>query len=127
MCERTFDMGDAGSSYSRFRRALAAGNLTLIRAAAAELATMSLADALHVCVLLCEREPQSFDRAGVRWLGRFCLEQPGASLADVEHVREAFSLLRTDPAAAIELLQAAGAPGAAALALARSQNRRAAP
>jgi hypothetical protein len=40
-----------GSSYARFRRALETENLTLVRAAAAELPTINLDDALRVCLL----------------------------------------------------------------------------
>ena len=43
-------MSIKGSPYANFRRALATGNLLLIRAAAAELPTVNLDDALEVCV-----------------------------------------------------------------------------
>jgi hypothetical protein len=39
-------MGNAGSPYPRLQRALATGNLNLIRAAAAELPRVDLSDAL---------------------------------------------------------------------------------
>jgi hypothetical protein len=41
-----------GSPYTRFRRALDTGNLTLVGAAAAELRTINLDDALRICLLL---------------------------------------------------------------------------
>jgi hypothetical protein len=41
-------MGDAGSAYARFQRALATGNLALIHAAASELPQVDLGDALAV-------------------------------------------------------------------------------
>lgn len=116
-------MGDAGSPYSRFKRALKTGNLMIIRAAAAELPVIKLEDALQVCVLLRDREPERYERAAVRWLGRYCVERPDVTLDDVEHARAAFALMRTDPAGALEILQAVCAPGASAAARARTQQR----
>jgi hypothetical protein len=99
-------VSDAGSPYSRFRRALQTGNLTIIRAAAAELPVIRLDDALQVCVLLRDREPERYERAAVRWIGRYCVERPDATLEDVDHARAAFSLMRRDAPAALEILQA---------------------
>jgi hypothetical protein len=113
VCEHVF-VSDAGSPYSRFRRALQTGNLTIIRAAAAELPVIRLDDALQVCVLLRDREPERYERAAVRWIGRYCVERPDATLEDVDHARAAFSLMRQDAPAALEILQALCVPGAAA-------------
>jgi hypothetical protein len=71
-----------GSPYSRFRRALESGNLLLIRSAAGELPSVDLKDALQVCLVLREAEPESFERAAVRWLGRYCLER-NPNLAEI--------------------------------------------
>jgi hypothetical protein len=50
----------------------------IVRAAAAELGRLSLADALAVTLVFLDGEPQRFDRAAVRWHARYCLEhQPG--------------------------------------------------
>jgi predicted transport protein len=98
-------VSDAGSAYSRFQRALMTGNLTIIRAAAAELPAVRLDDALQVCVLLRDREPERYERAAVRWIGRFCVERPDVTLEDVDHARAAFGLMRRDPAAALGVLQ----------------------
>jgi hypothetical protein len=103
-------VSDAGSPYSRFKRALATGNLTLIRAAAAELPRIRLDDALQVCVVLRDREPDRYEHAAVRWIGRFCVEHPDVTLDDVDHARAAFALMRRDPAAALGILQALCAP-----------------
>jgi hypothetical protein len=99
-------VSDAGSAYSRFQRALTTGNLTIIRAAAAELPAIRLGDALHVCVLLRDREPQRYERAAVRWIGRFCAERPDITLQDVDHARAAFQIMRRDPERALGILQA---------------------
>jgi hypothetical protein len=98
-------VSDAGSAYSRFQRALTTGNLTIIRAAAAELPAIRLDDALQVCVLLRDTEPQRYERAAVRWIGRYCVERPDATLDDVEHARAAFSIMRRDPTRALAILQ----------------------
>jgi hypothetical protein len=86
-----------GSSYVRFRRALDSGNLALIRGAAAELPQVPLDDALRVCLLLRDKEPARYGRAVVRWLGRYCLEQRGATLSDLLLAAEAFEGLSSDP------------------------------
>ena len=99
-------MTSQGSAYQRFRRALATGNLTIIRAAAAELPTVRLDDALQVCVLLRDREPERYEPAAVRWIARFCVERQDVSLQDVQHATYAFSLLRKEPEKALSILQA---------------------
>jgi hypothetical protein len=66
-----------GSAYGRFRRLLEhRQSLTLIRAAAAELpAPMPLDDALELCLLFLELDPERFDAAAARWAGRLILER----------------------------------------------------
>jgi hypothetical protein len=86
-----------GSPYARFRRALDSGNLTLIRSAAAELPQVSLDDALRVCLAVRNSEPESYERAVVRWLGRFCLERRDVTLTAVRAALEAFERLPTFP------------------------------
>src|SRR4051812_7636455 len=95
----------SGSPYARFRRALATGNLTLIRAAATELPRVDLGDALTLCVLLAAREPERYERAAIRWLGRFCLERP-VTLVQVTQAAAAFELLSSDEETALARLQA---------------------
>lgn len=104
VCEHTF-VSSSGSSYQRFRRALGTGNLTLIRAAAAELPQVRLDDALEVCVLLRDHEPERYERAAVRWIARFCVEREQVTVEDVAHAGTAFALMRTDPERALTILQ----------------------
>ena len=78
----------------------------LVRAAAAELPAVSLDDALHVCVLLRDREPERYERAAVRWIARFCVERREVSLEDVDEASRAFALMREDPERALLALQA---------------------
>lgn len=96
----------SGSAYGRFQRALKTQNLMLIRAAAAELPTVRLEDALHVCVLLRDREPERYERAAVRWIARFCVERHDVSVEDVDHAAAAFRLMRSRPEQALQVLQA---------------------
>jgi hypothetical protein len=93
-------MSIKGGSYARFRRALETGNVTLVRAAAAELPTINLDDALRVCLLLRRADAGLYERAVVRWLGRFALEHPGATLPMVHQAVPAFERLPDDPEAA---------------------------
>ena len=93
-----------GSPYSRFKRALASGNLTLVRAAAAELPSVALADALAICLLMSERDDERFERAAVRWLARLALERPAIALDDLRHALVAFEALPHNPVAARQAL-----------------------
>lgn len=96
-------MGDAGSAYQRFQRALATGNLQLIRAAAAELPRVDLGDALAVCMAIRAAEPQRFERAA-RWLARYAVEK-ATSVADVRTASEAFATMLQRPDDALGTLR----------------------
>jgi hypothetical protein len=98
-------MTSQGSPYSRFRRALKTGNLAIIRAAAAELPHVDLGDALAVCLAIRDAEPQRFERAALRWLARFCVERPAATVADVRVAASAFERMGRDPDGALEVLR----------------------
>jgi hypothetical protein len=95
----------SGASYHHFRRALQTQDLVLIRAAAAQLPQVRLDDALEVCVLLRDREPERYERAAVRWIARFCVEREQVSVEDVTQAGTAFALMRTDPVRALTILQ----------------------
>jgi hypothetical protein len=116
-------MTSEGSPYARFRRALETGNELLVLGAARELPQIALDDALRICLVLRDGDTTRYERAAVRWLGRYCVERPDVTLDDVEHARAAFALMRTDPEGALEILQAVCAPGAAAAARARVARR----
>jgi hypothetical protein len=63
------------------------GSLTGVRAAVANLpGPPPLDDALVICLLLLDQEPDRYVRAAVRWLGRLLLEQRGMSLGHAELV-----------------------------------------
>lgn len=58
-----------GAVYGAFERALAKGELDLVRAHAAELPRVGLGDALRICLLLRDQDPERYDRAALRWAG----------------------------------------------------------
>ena len=68
-------MSIKGGSYQRFQRALDVGNPTLVRAAAAELPRVGLEDALGICLVLLDAEPERFPVAAARWHAKLCLER----------------------------------------------------
>lgn len=85
-----------GPAYAAFRSALASGDLERIRRTARGLPEVRLADALSICVA-CREEPDLYERAAVRWLGRFCLESKGVTLDVVYQVAEALERLPDSP------------------------------
>ena len=99
-------MTTSGSAYARFRRALETGNELLVLAAARELPHVSLEDALRVCLLLRDREPERYERAAVRWLGRFALEARGVTIEALRSAADALDVLPHRPGEAMERLQA---------------------
>jgi hypothetical protein len=76
----------------RFRRPLDRGNVTETLSSAAELEHVDLADALGLCLLLADKEPQRFGRAVVRWHGRFYREAQ-VGLEEAKAVLAALALL----------------------------------
>jgi hypothetical protein len=87
-----------GSAHARFRRALATGNPTIVLAAAAELPRVELGDALAICLVLADGASSRYDRAAVRWHGRFCLEARGLELKDAALTLAALQALKGDHA-----------------------------
>lgn len=111
------------------RRALATGNPLLVRAAAAEMPSVGLEDALAICLVLLDAEPVRYEPAAVRWTGRLPTERGGLTLADAEAAAANLAALRNDRLARLaalelaELCQDAGLPHAAALLTKRSDSR----
>lgn len=95
-CEHLF-VTSQGHPYARFRRALSTGNPTLAWAAAAELPTLSLVDALALTLLLAGRDPGRFGRAALRWHGRFCAEAFEVDLEEGLAVLVLLSAIRDRP------------------------------
>jgi hypothetical protein len=94
-----------GSPYSRFRRALGSGNEHLVVAAARELPQIALDDALRICLVLRSGDPARYERAAVRWLGRFALEARGVTIDDLRLAADALDALPDRTQEAMERLQ----------------------
>ena len=77
----------------------------MIRAAAAELPRLALDDALEVCLIVRDTQPERFDAAAVRWIGRYCAERPQITLELVDAVVAAFRELQREPELGLERLQ----------------------
>lgn len=69
-------------------------NPLLVRAAAAELGTISLADALSICLVLLRAEPNRYGRAAVRFHARLVQEVARVELEDAQIVLAALQGLR---------------------------------
>jgi hypothetical protein len=94
-----------GSPYARFRRALATGNEQLVTAAALELPRIALDDALRICLVLRGGDPARYERAAVRWLGRFALEARDVTIADLRFAADTLDALPERASEAMERLQ----------------------
>lgn len=87
-----------------FRAALDAGNLPRVRQLAAEMPAVTLADAARILALIRLYEPQSFDRAAVRWMARYTRER-ARSVDDPAQAVDALDCMREDPRATDALAQ----------------------
>lgn len=94
-----------GSAYGRFRRALEVGNELLVFAAARELPRVGLEDALRICLLIRDGDPERYERAAVRWLGRFALEAQGVTIEALRAAADALDALPERANEAMEQLQ----------------------
>jgi hypothetical protein len=88
--------------YVIFRQALDAGDLSRIRSLAAAMPRISLEDALRICLLM--RDHDGYERAAVRWLGRFALEARAVTIEDVQAAAAALDALPDRPDSAMERL-----------------------
>jgi hypothetical protein len=100
-----FAMTSDGNPYARFRRALQTGNAALVTAAALELPRVKLDDALRICLVLRGGDPERYERAAVRWLGRFALEARNVTIDDLRVAAEALDALPDRATDAMERLQ----------------------
>jgi hypothetical protein len=94
-----------GSPYVRFRRALDSGNELLVIAAARELPRIGLEDALRICLLIRGGDPARYERAAVRWLGRFALEGRHVTIEALRRAADALEALPERPTDGMERLQ----------------------
>jgi hypothetical protein len=70
----------------------------------------NLEDALTVCLVLRRAEPDSYERAVVRWLGRFCLERRELTFAGLRVALSAFERLAHAPEEATAQLRRLARP-----------------
>jgi hypothetical protein len=98
-------MTSDGNPYARFRRALETGNEALVIAAALELPRIALDDALRICLVLRGGDRARYERAAVRWLGRFALEARNATIDDLRLAADALDTLPDRATEAMERLQ----------------------
>jgi hypothetical protein len=94
-----------GSAYVRFRRALEVGNPNLVHAAALELPRVALDDALRICLVFRDGDPERYERAAVRWLGRFALEARGVTIDALRTAADALDALPEHPDQSMGRLQ----------------------
>jgi hypothetical protein len=76
-------VGTAGSPHARLQRALAREDLLGAHAAAVDLGRVNLADALRILILIARKDPDRFERAAVRFIGRVASETPTLRLHDL--------------------------------------------
>jgi hypothetical protein len=91
--------------YPIFRAALDRGDLNAVRSYAREMGPIRLDDALRICLLMRDSDPDTYERAAVRWLGRFALEARGVSIDELRLAAEALDALPTRAGDAMETLQ----------------------
>jgi hypothetical protein len=84
--------------------ALDRGDLEWLRENAQRLAPLRLTDALRICLIVRDQEPEQFEKAAVRWLGRFAFEARSATLADLKLAAQALGSMPVDADMAMEQL-----------------------
>src|SRR5438552_17349448 len=80
LCEHPFVESQIASLGADFQRAVQQGNVMRAEAAARQLGQLPLDQALRLVVLYAEKEPIKFERAALRWLGRYMTEGKAVSL-----------------------------------------------
>ena len=88
-------MTSQGSPYTRLRRALDHGNVIEALSAAGELQHVGLVEALEIVLLLCDRAPDKYGRAALRWHGRYCREVRDVTLEEALAILATLALLPT--------------------------------
>jgi hypothetical protein len=81
------------SPYARLRHALDRANLTQALAVAGDMPHLGLVEALELLLLLCDRAPEKYERAALRWHGRFCRETAGVTLVEGQAILALLAML----------------------------------
>jgi hypothetical protein len=95
-------VSEKGSPHGRFQRGIERRNLLAAEAAARELGGLNLPDALSLLLVIAAKDPTRFERAAIRWHGRFETETRGVGFAEAQVLLGALAALR-DPAPALGL------------------------
>jgi hypothetical protein len=98
-------MANQSSAARRFQRALAIGNPRLVRATAAELPHIGLAEAAAIMLVIERTEPENYEHTALRWLAKLATEGPHVDLSSVAHAATALEALPHEPAARATLAQ----------------------
>src|SRR5690349_1840649 len=96
-------MTSEGSPITQLRRAIRSGDLLLVRAAAAT-TRVDLEDAFAILLLIARHEPDRYDAALVRWIGRLRGELPKLTPHQLELVSTSLAALPMRPVTAIDVL-----------------------
>lgn len=99
------------AAHPMFRAALETRNLHRVLQVARSMPKLSLPDAVRVLDLMANAEdadPDLYERAAVRWLGRYCREVRGVTVEDTIRVANALDQIDQDPAAVEVLLNLSG-------------------
>jgi hypothetical protein len=92
-------------AYPTFRAALDTGDLNRVLQLAKSMPSVTLRDALQVVLLMRTGPEAQYDRACVRWLGRFALEVRGVTLEELQSAAGALDTLPDQPELAMSQLQ----------------------
>ena len=102
-------MGNHGSAYGNFTKALERGNVIAAETAARELGTLRLVDALELTALVAKKDPRRSRRIAARWLEQWLSEAETPTIDDVVMVAAASPRLAEQ--ATRTAVVATGSPG----------------
>jgi hypothetical protein len=95
VCEHAFVISQAGPQ-AQFQRGIRTRSVYLAETVARELdRPITLSEALSL-LLLYRDDPERYDRAAARWIGRYIGNGEGVTLGDVLVASAALAALRTD-------------------------------
>jgi hypothetical protein len=110
--------GSQSSASQRFRRALAAGNPRQVRAAAAELPDIGVAEAAAILLVIERTEPENYEPTALQWLAKLATEGHDVDLRGLAQAATALEALPHEPsvrAALAEVCLRAGLPEVASV------------
>jgi hypothetical protein len=89
----------------QFQRAIERGSPLDAISAAKAMGGLSLGDALALCIVLADRDPDRYPRGAARWVARFALEAPSVTLEETQLVAAALAALPTSRDLALPVLR----------------------